>query len=61
MEPPFDSVIDRYCHGRQIRSSPLFKGAMFTLRQDRQVAQWIGEDLVPSNQVRFTTLCVEKD
>ena len=40
-----------YGRSIQIKYTPLFKGIMFTLRQDPQVREWIGSDLSPSNHV----------
>lgn len=38
-----------YNHSHQIRSTPLFKGVLFTLRQDEQVRKWIGSSIASSN------------
>jgi hypothetical protein len=37
-----------YGRSIQMKNSPLFKGVMFTLRQDGQVKQWIGRNIEPS-------------
>ena len=34
-----------YAHGVQIQNTPLFKGVLFTLRQDAKVKRYIGTDL----------------
>lgn len=40
-----------YGRSVQLKTSPLFKGVMFTLRQDPKVRKWIGDSLESSNHV----------
>lgn len=34
-----------FAHGSQIENTPLFKGVMFTIRQDAKVRKYIGQDI----------------
>lgn len=40
-----------YGRSVQLKTSPLFKGVMFTLRQDSKVRKWIGNNLEASKHV----------
>jgi hypothetical protein len=40
-----------YSHSTQIKHTPLFKGILFTLRQDKHVRRWIGDGIEPARDV----------